>query len=82
MNIIYSILLLYEKKNGYFFFTAARLVVKNGTKHFSPLGTKLHFHVNSSIKNLLFWPPTWPPCHVVANQKYSCMHYSVMDPGV
>ena len=51
------------------------------TKHFSPLGTKLHFNVNSSIKNLLFWPPTWPPCHVVANQKYSCMHYSVWIRG-
>ena len=45
------------------------------TKHFSPPGTKLHFRVNSSIKICCFG-------HVVANQKYSYMHYSVLDPGV
>ena len=39
-------------------------------KRLSPLGTKLHFHVNSSRKILLYWSPTWPPRHVVANQEY------------
>ena len=39
-------------------------------KRLSPLGTKLHFHVNCSRKILLYWSPTWPPCHVVANQEY------------
>ena len=38
-------------------------------KHFSPLGTKLYFDVNSWKKILLFWPSTWPPWHVVANQE-------------
>ena len=38
-------------------------------KHFSPLGTKLYFDVNSGKKILLFWPSTWPPWHVVANQE-------------
>ena len=37
-------------------------------KRFSPLATKLYFHVNSSRKIMLFLPPIWPPCHVVANQ--------------
>ena len=39
-------------------------------KQFSPLGNKLHFHVNSSKKKLLYGPLTWPPCHVVPNQEY------------
>ena len=40
-------------------------------KHFSSLGTKLYFHVNSSRKkNSIRLTPTWPPCHVVANQEY------------
>ena len=39
--------------------------------HFSPLGTKQHFNVNYSRKNLLFWSPTLLPCQVVANQEYS-----------
>ena len=35
-------------------------------KHFSPLGTKLYFHVKFFQKKiLLYWPPTWPPYHVV-----------------
>ena len=43
-------------------------------KHFSSLGTKPHFYVNSSRKNYIIvlttnTPPTWPPCHVVASQK-------------
>ena len=38
--------------------------------HFSPLGTRLFFHVNSLTKILLFWPPTWLPCHMFANQEY------------
>ena len=42
-----------------------------GQKHFSPLGTKLYFQVNSSRKILLFWPPTWPPRHVVKNQEFA-----------
>ena len=49
------------------------LVVKN-KKHFSPLGTKLYFHVNSSKKNSVVLitntPPAWPPCHVVASQEF------------
>ena len=39
-------------------------------KHFSSLGTKSFIHVNSSRKLVLFWTPTWPPCHVAANQEY------------
>lgn len=39
---------------------AAMLVV-------SPLVTKLHFHVNSS---LLYWPSIWPPNQVVPNQEF------------
>ena len=43
------------------------------TKHFSPLGTKLYFRVNSSRKSSIVLPtntpPTWPPCHVVASQE-------------
>ena len=38
-------------------------------KHFSPLGTKPYFHVNSSRKILLYWLSTWPACHVVAKTK-------------
>lgn len=37
--------------------TTAMLVVK-----------KLYFHVNSSRKKMLRWPPTWPPRYVVADQ--------------
>ena len=55
---------------------AAMLVVCKGEeqKHFSSLGTKPHFYVNSSRKNYIIvlttnTPPTWPPCHVVASQK-------------
>ena len=48
-------------------------------KHFSPLGNELYFDANLAEKFLLFWPPTWPPCHVVANQelKASVMIYGV-----
>ena len=53
---------------------AAMLVVKNKSISLlweqTFLGTKLYFHVNSSRKIILFWPSTWPPCHVVANQKW------------
>ena len=38
-------------------------------KHFSPLGNELYFDANLAEKFLLFWPPTWLPCHVVANQE-------------
>ena len=42
-------------------------------KHFSPLGTKPYFHVNSLRKNSTVLttntPPTWLPCHVVASQE-------------
>ena len=38
-------------------------------KHFSPLGTKLYFHVNSTRKISIVLNPTWPPYHVVANQQ-------------
>ena len=40
-------------------------------KHFSPLGTKTHFRVNSSKTILFYLQPTLPPCHVVANQELS-----------
>ena len=48
--------------------TDAKLVAKK-KKHFSPLGSRLHFHINSLKKLLLFWPPTLSPCHAVANQE-------------
>ena len=69
----------YMKRKMVIFFHGGHVGGQERTKHFSPPGTKLHFRVNSSITNLLFWPPTWPPCHVVANQKLIYMHYSVMD---
>ena len=40
-------------------------------KHLSSLGNKLYFHVNSSLKILFYWPPTWPPCDVVATFDFS-----------
>ena len=47
-------------------------------KHFSALGTKPYFHVNSSRKNSILLttntPPTWPPCCIVANQEYPRLH--------
>ena len=49
-----------------------RLAGGQDQKHFSPVGSKLYFHVNSSRKNILYWTPTWPPCQVVANQEYCC----------
>ena len=39
-------------------------------KHFSPLGNELYFDANLAEKFLLYWPPIWPPCHVVAKQEY------------
>ena len=39
-------------------------------KHFSPLGNELYFDANLAEKFLLYSPPKWPPCHVVANQEY------------
>ena len=38
-------------------------------KGFYPLGNELYFDANFAKKFLLYWPPTWPPCHVVANQE-------------
>ena len=32
---------------------------------------KLYFHVKFSRKNSIVLNPTWPPCHVVANQEFS-----------
>ena len=49
--------------------TAAMLVVKNKT-------VSLRWELNSIFmqilrnKIVLYWPPTWPPCHVVANQEF------------
>ena len=49
--------------------TAAMLVVKNKS-------ISLRWEMDSILmqisaeKFLLYWPPTWPPCHVVANQEY------------
>ena len=44
-------------------------------KHFSPLGNELYFDANLAEKFLLFWPPTWPRCHVVANQEFRISVY-------
>ena len=49
-------------------------------KHFAPLGTKLCCHVNSSKKNLLYWPPTWPPCYMVVIQEYNLLVFSPWFP--
>ena len=38
-------------------------------KHSSPLGNELYFDANLAEKFLLSLSPTWPPCHVVANQE-------------
>ena len=52
---------------------------RHGGVHFSPLGAKLYFHVNTTRKNYIALaftivlttntPPTWLPCHVVASQE-------------
>ena len=39
-------------------------------KSFSPLGNEVYFDANFAKKFLLYWPPTWPPCHVVANEEW------------
>ena len=49
-------------------------------KHFSPLGTWLYFHANSSKKFLLYWPPTWLPCDMVANQEYEKEAWYITKP--
>ena len=49
-------------------------------KHFAPLGTKLCCHVNSLKKNLLYWPPTWPPCYMVVIQEYNLLVFSPWFP--
>ena len=50
--------------------TAAMLVVKN--KNISLLWElNSIFRLILREKILLFWPPTWPPCHVVANQEFA-----------
>ena len=53
--------------------TSRRPCWRSRTKHFSSLGTKLYFRVNSSRKSSIALttntPPTWPPCHVVASQE-------------
>ena len=46
-------------------------------KTFLSSGNLTPFSCKFFDKNMLFWP-----CHVVANQKYSYMHYSVLDPGL
>ena len=63
--------------------TAAMLVVCwwSEQKHFSPLGTIPYFHENSPRKNSILLTtnthPTWPPCHVVANQENAKVIYFV-----
>ena len=63
--------------------TAAMFVVCGWSeqKHFSPMGTMPYFHVNSSRKNSIVLTtnthPTWPPCHVVANQENAKVIYFV-----
>ena len=50
-------------------------------KHFAPLGTKLCCDVYSSKKKILLcWPPTWPPCHMVAVQEYNLLVFSPWFP--
>ena len=53
--------------------TSRRPCWRSRTKHFSSLGTKLYFRVNSSRKSSIALttntPPTWPPCHVVVSQE-------------
>ena len=39
-------------------------------------------HVNSSRKILLYWPSTWPPCHVVANQELERVAWYILLKGV
>ena len=39
-------------------------------------GNKTHFHVNYSKRISLYLPPTWSPCHVVANQEYHPKYFS------
>ena len=40
-------------------------------KSFFPLGNELYFDANFAKQFLLYWPLTWPPCHVVANEEYT-----------
>ena len=39
------------------------------TKAFLSAGNELYFDANLAEKFLLYWPPTWHPCHVVTNQE-------------
>ena len=39
-------------------------------KHFSPLELNAIFMQILQEGIPLYWPPIWPPCHVVANQEY------------
>ena len=51
-------------------------------KQFSPLVTQLCFHVNSSRNILLYWPSTWPPCHVAANQELERVAWYILLKGM
>ena len=54
-------------QRGYYWFVRdGGYVGGQKQKHFSSLGSKLYFHVNSSRKILLYWPATWPPCHIIS----------------
>ena len=68
------------------------------TKRSPPLGSQRFYHANSAQNVLLFCPPTWPSCHVVASQEsifwvekgteicvaqeLNAMHCAGLKPGV
>ena len=58
--------------------TVAMLVVKNKS-------VSLRWELNSIFmqilqkKIVLYWPPTWPPCHVVANQELTMTKLHILE---
>ena len=55
---------MYETGNAGLHVTSRRPCWWSRAKAFSPLGTKLYFH----IKFYCVDPPKWSPCHVVAKE--------------
>ena len=62
MFTLYRIALAQARKPGHF--------GGQEQKHFSSLGTKVYSCEFFAKKNSIGLTPTWPPCHVVANQEY------------
>ena len=66
LHVYWAVILIYCWSAGDV--TTAMLAVKNKS-------ISLFWELNSIFisilreKVLLYWPPTWPPCHVVANQE-------------